>query len=142
MDYAICEAAKYNAGAHNALLLILLIYDIACQWWIHFLDRLKMNKTLSFVEFNRLLVAVGKFHLGAHIKSCFWQYSLNFVEGAGQQDGEIMETLWSLFNKFAKMGRAMTLAHRWEVLNDHMRDVNWKKLVGMGLYLVLGLVDG
>ena len=101
-----------------------------------------MNKTLSFVEFNRLLVAVGKFHLGAHIGSCFWQYSLNFVEGAGQQDGEIMETLWSLFNKFAKMGRAMTLAHRWEVLNDHMRDVNWKKLVGMGLYLVLGLVDG
>ena len=52
--------------------------------------------------------------------------------GAGQIDGEIMETLWSLFNKFAIMARAMTKAHREEILNDHMRDVNWKKIVGMG----------
>ena len=134
MDYAICEAAKYTSRQDDRLLPVLLIYDVACQWRINFQERLKMNsKTLSFPEFQRLMVAVGKFHLGAHIKSCFWEHSLNFVKGAGQQDGEIMETLWALFNKFAKMGRAMTAAHRWEILNDHMRDVNWKKLVGMGL---------
>jgi hypothetical protein len=34
------------------------------------------------------------------------------------------------------MGRAMTRAHRWELLNDHMRDVNHKKMVGMGLFIV------
>jgi hypothetical protein len=78
------------------------------------------------------MVAVGKFHLGAHIRSCFPKYSLNFIPGSGQIDGEIMETLWSLFNKFAGMARAMTMAHRKDVLNDHMRDVNWKKLAGMG----------
>jgi hypothetical protein len=69
-------------------------------------------------------VAVGKFHLGAHVKKCFWKYTLNFVVGAGQIDGEIMETLWSLFNKFAVMARAMSKAHRVEILNEHMRDVN------------------
>ncbi|KAI6112734.1 hypothetical protein F5141DRAFT_1214028 [Pisolithus sp. B1] len=38
--------------------------------------------------------------------------SLNFVKGAGHLDGEILETLQ-------------------EVYDDHMRDSNWKKLVGL-----------
>ena len=87
---------------------------------------------MNFNEFIDFIVAVGKFHLGAHVKECFFKYSLNFITGAGQVDGEIMETLWSLFNKFAKMARSMGTAHRKEILNDHMRDVNWKKMVGMG----------
>jgi len=40
-----------------------------------------------------LIPAVGKFHLAAHVPSCFAKFSLNFVQGAGQLDGEILETL-------------------------------------------------
>ena len=36
-----------------------------------------------------LVPAVGKWHLGAHIPECFPKYSLNFVDGIGQIDGEI-----------------------------------------------------
>ena len=40
-----------------------------------------------------LLVAVGKFHFSAHVQECFVLYSLNFIFGAGQLDGEILKTL-------------------------------------------------
>jgi hypothetical protein len=54
------------------------------------------------------------------------------MQGAGHLDGEIMETIWSQFNKCAVTARSMSNAHRWEFLNDHMRDINFKKMVGMG----------
>jgi hypothetical protein len=133
MDYSICKAAEYHTSYGTWLLPILLIYDIACQWWIHFRERVNQSWTLNFSDLRDVEVAVGKFHLGAHIRPCFWKFSLNFIRGSGQIDGEIMETLWSLFNKFARMARSMTLAHRWEILNDHMRDSNHKKMIGMGL---------
>jgi len=57
---------------------------------------------------------------------------LNFVLGAGQQDGEILETLWSSLNKVSSSIRAMSKAHHHEVLDDFMRDSNWKKMVGIG----------
>jgi len=80
----------------------------------------------------KIISAVGKFHLGAHVRSCFPQFSLNFVLGAGQQDGEILETLWSSLNKVSSSIRAMSKAHHHEVLDDFMRDSNWKKMVGIG----------
>jgi len=142
IDYAITQAAKYNTGSGNNLISLLLIYDIMCQWWVNFMKRVKKNPTtLTFAHFNKVAVAVGKFHLGAHVKKCFWSYSLNFIKGVGQIDGEIMETLWASFNKFASMTRSMSKAHRVEILNDHMRDVNWKKLVNMRMYSLLGLVN-
>jgi Kyakuja-Dileera-Zisupton transposase len=118
-DYSVCKAAEYNSSDGFRLLQILLIYDIVCQWWIHFRERVKNSGTLSFSEFRALIVAVGKFHLGSHIKPCFWKFSLNFIPGVGQIDGEIMETLWALFNKFARMTRSMTKAHRADILRSY-----------------------
>jgi hypothetical protein len=85
---------------------------------------------------------VGQFHIGAHVKDCFWKYSLNFIVRNGSVDGEIMETLWSLFNKAAVMARTMSISQRWEFLDAHMRDINWKKMVGMGWFrpIVLSFV--
>jgi hypothetical protein len=79
-----------------------------------------------------IIPAVGKFHLGAHVRSCFPLFSLNFVQGVGQQDGEVLETLWSNLNKVSGSIRAMSKGHRQEVLDDFIRDSNWKKLVGIG----------
>jgi len=79
-----------------------------------------------------LVPAVGKWHLGAHIAECFPKYSLNFVDGIGQIDGEILETLWWPIDKVAGITRAKSKAHRQEVLDDNMYDSNWKKWVGIG----------
>ncbi|KAJ6619616.1 hypothetical protein B0H10DRAFT_2025439 [Mycena sp. CBHHK59/15] len=35
----------------------------------------------------------------------------------------------------------MSRAHRQEVLDDHMNDSNWKKMVGAGVYMLLLLIS-
>ena len=77
---------------------------------------------------------MGKLHLGEHIPECFPKYSLNFVDGIGQIDGEALETLWQPINKVARITRAMSKAHHQEVLDDNMYDSNWKKWVGIGKF--------
>ena len=128
MDYGICQALGFMAG----LTTVIIMYDIACQWFVNFHKRVKTTPTLHVPKDMSLTPAVGKFHLGAHIDSCFALFSLNFIQGAGQLDGEIIETLWSLLDKSASSTRVMSEAARQETIDKIMNDVNWRKTVGMG----------
>jgi hypothetical protein len=78
----------------------------------------------------------GKWHLAAHIAECFPKFTLNFVEGAGQVEGEILETLWSPLDEVAGLTQAMSVAHRQEVLDAYINDSNWKKIVRIGKRLL------
>ena len=75
-------------------LRVITIYDVACQWSIHFQTRVKGSPYLDIPQKMSLVPAVGKWYLGVHVPDCFPKYSLNFVDGIGQIDGEILETLW------------------------------------------------
>ncbi|KAI6024926.1 hypothetical protein BKA83DRAFT_4124738 [Pisolithus microcarpus] len=127
-DYSICNALGYCS---ESITKALVIYDVGCQWSVNFRSRVKNSPSLLLPPALEIMPAVGKFHLAAHKLSCFPRYSLNFIKGAGHLDGEILETLWAPFNKISPTARSMTQAHRQEVYDDHMRDSNWKKLVGM-----------
>jgi len=111
---------------------VVTIYDVACQWNRNFRKRVKASEYLDFPLGMELVPAVGKWHLGAHVVECFPKYSLNFIKGVGQVDGEILETLWSMTNKVAGTTRAMGKSHRTEVLDDNMHDSNQKKWIGIG----------
>ncbi|KAI5996082.1 hypothetical protein EDC04DRAFT_2612855 [Pisolithus marmoratus] len=102
-----------------------------CQWSVNFHQWVKSSPSLLLPPVLEIIPAVGKFHLAAHKLSCFPRYSLNFIKGAGHLDGEILETLWAPFNKISPTARSMSQAHRQEVYDDHTRDSNWKKLVGI-----------
>jgi hypothetical protein len=129
IDYAICQALSHNtAGLSEAL----IEYDVACQWSINFKQRLQESSTLHLPPGLSWSSGVGKFHLGTHEKDCFVKFSLNFIHGSGQQDGEILETLWAPLNKIASSIRAMSKPARQEMLDDHMRDSNWKKATRIG----------
>ncbi|KAG1830726.1 hypothetical protein DFJ58DRAFT_671542 [Suillus subalutaceus] len=128
VDYSICSAISYHS---HDIGTSLIIYDIGCQWCINFSERVNNCSGLSLPKKRKVLTAVGKFHLSAHKLPCFARFSLNFIEGAGQVDGEILETLWAPFNKISPTARSMSQYHRQEILDDHMRDSNWKKLVGI-----------
>ncbi|KAI6038676.1 hypothetical protein EDC04DRAFT_2896202 [Pisolithus marmoratus] len=130
-DYSICNALGYHS---ESITKALVIYDVGCQWSINFRSRVKNSPSLLLPPALEIVPAVGKFHLAAHKLSCFPRYSLNFIKGAGHLDREILETLWAPFNKVSPTARSMTQAHRQEVYDDHMRDSNWKKLVGMGKF--------
>ncbi|KAI5989846.1 hypothetical protein EDC04DRAFT_2588181, partial [Pisolithus marmoratus] len=127
-DYSICNALGYCS---ESITKSLVIYDVGCQWSVNFHGQVKSSPSLLLPPVLEIIPAVGKFHLAAHKLSCFPRYSLNFVKGAGHLDGEILETLWAPFNKISPTARSMTQAHRQEMYDDHMRDSNWKKLVGI-----------
>jgi hypothetical protein len=112
-----------------------VVYDIACQWYINF--RRRVN-TLSLPEDLKIIPAVGKFHLSAHKPECLPRFSLMFVQGAGHIDGDILEILWAPFNKISPLAWSMTLARHQELCDDHIRDSNWKKLIGLGEILLKG----
>lgn len=125
---------RYNSfGVQKAL----IIYDVACQWYINFRRRVEASSFLFLSPKLEIIPAVGKFHLSAHKPECFPRFSLMFTKGAGHIDGEILETLWASFNKISPSARSMSLAHRQEIYDDHMRDSNWKKLVGLGKSFVV-----
>lgn len=129
MDYAVSRSLSYNT---SKMTKALLLYDIWCQYHIHGPERLKKAKEfISLPKGMKLEGGIGKFHVGAHITECFWKYSPNFMMGVGQVDGEILETLWAILIKAATSTRSMVLFHRFESLDDHIRDSNWKKLVGI-----------
>jgi hypothetical protein len=128
IDYAFCQATQKMAAEQG----LLAIYDVGCQWSIHLKDRIRKSRFLSMPDFEEFIVGLGKFHLGGHILTCFPKFSLNFIHGAGQLDGEILETLWAPIDKVASITRAMSKAHRWEALDDNMFDSNWKKWIGIG----------
>ncbi|KAI6008944.1 hypothetical protein EDC04DRAFT_2610794 [Pisolithus marmoratus] len=129
------DSKKIFRKGRESITKALVIYDVGCQWSINFRSRVKNSPSLLPPALE-IVPAVGKFHLAAHKLSCFPRYSLNFIKGAGHLDGEILETLWAPFNKISPTARSMTQAHRQEVYDDHMRDSNWKKLVGMGKFFL------
>ena len=130
VDYSVCNAMNFNA---DGLCERLVVYDIMCQYLVNFDRRIQdVPNFLSLDPDTKVFGAIGKFHLADHVDSCFSKWSLNFMKGAGQIDGEIMETLWSGMNKVSGAARLMSKVHCQEVLDDYMRDSNWKKTVGIG----------
>ena len=135
IDYAVCQSLMNIPPDQR----VITIYDVACQWSIHFQKRIEGSPYLEIPQGISLVPAVGKWHLGAHVTECFPKYSLNFVDGIGQIDGEILETLWWPIDKVAGITRAMSKAHRQEVLDDNMYNSNWKKWVGIGRSLAYSI---
>jgi hypothetical protein len=126
IDYSVCNALKQ---VHQLILKAIFLYDVNCEWSIYFKDRVEKGPFLTVRETLDVIYGIGKFHLGAHVRECFPLFSLNFIKGVGQVDGEILETLWSGLNKVAGSTRSMSKAHRQEVLDDNMYDSNWKKMI-------------
>ena len=94
--------------------------------------RFRGNPFLSWPEGLEMVWAIGLFHVHGHVDQCYAWFTLSFVLGVGQVDGEILETLWSVLNISGPVTRRQTAANRQETLDDHMNDSNWKKIVGIG----------
>jgi len=106
---------------------LMLIYDIGCQYSIY-LQRRIGDKLPAGLDID---TAIGLFHVHAHQESCFFRYTTSFIPGSGVVAGEILESLWSTLNSVSPTVRTATLAHRAEILNDHVFDSNEKKTLQM-----------
>ncbi|KAN0124687.1 hypothetical protein V8E53_002258 [Lactarius tabidus] len=126
MDYSICKALSYNM---EDMPVALVMYDIMCQYRVHFKERVKNSPELSLSSSLELRTGIGLFHIHGHQDSCLPRFSPSYIPGAKQVDGEIIETLWAPLNNISRSLRGMSLAHRQEVLDAHINHSNWKKLV-------------
>ena len=126
VDYSFLQALKTtNVDPEQN---VMFIYDIACQYSIHLLDRIG-DKLPPGLVVDR---AIGMFHVHGHKEECFFRYAPSFIPGTGIVAGEILESLWSGMNTITPAMRTATLAHRAEMTDDHANDSNHKKMLGMG----------
>ncbi|KAL0573000.1 hypothetical protein V5O48_008967 [Marasmius crinis-equi] len=120
------------------LLLILIIsYDIACQWFAKLLYRIT-NDWHSWMKFPPSLYltpVIPKFHQPAHQDKDHDKFNCNHVKGLGASDCECCERMWSLLNGAAASTKPMGPGSRILVLNDHYGHYNWKKYTGLGATL-------
>ena len=129
MDYSMFKALNFNMGGIEAALIC---YDVMCQWSVHMKDRVTGSKHLKIPDGLELRLGIGLFHIHGHQDACLARYSPSFIEGARKVDGETIETLWAPLNEISRSTRGMSTSHRREVIDDHMNDSNWKKLVNLG----------
>ena len=112
--------------------MALICYDVMCQWSVHMKDRVSSSRHLKIPDGLELRLGIGLFHIHGHKDTCLTRYSPSFIEGGRQIDGETIETLWAPLNEISRSTRGMSTSHRREVIDDHMNDSNWKKLVDLG----------
>jgi hypothetical protein len=129
MDYSIFKALNFNMEGIEAALIC---YDVMCQWSVHAMERVNRSSYLKLPDNLELRLAIGLFHIHGHQDTCLARFSPSFIEGGRQIDGETIETLWAPLNEISRSTRGMSTSHRREVIDDHMNDSNWKKLIDIG----------
>ncbi|KAI0708129.1 hypothetical protein C8T65DRAFT_708633 [Cerioporus squamosus] len=87
--------------------------------------------SIKHTIFPPTLIGIGKFHLPAHIPSCRFKHSFNWLPGVGMTDGEALERIWSTLNALAERAKEMTSGHRHDFLNDMYNDMNIRRLCGL-----------
>jgi len=135
MDYALCQALKNTMTDDEKW--VIFVYDINCQYMVNLMARMKRGAKHLWIRPDLLFIpGIGLFHIHGHQDKCFPRFAPTFIPGASQMDGEILETLWAVLNEVGRTTQTMTLAHRSEVLDAHMLDNNWKKMINMGIFIM------
>ncbi|KAJ7030889.1 hypothetical protein C8F04DRAFT_1263380 [Mycena alexandri] len=108
-------------------------YDIICQWFVKLFERLvKMPAAVRFFIVTKLFrFVIPKMHIHSHTLACQLLFSLNFLVGAGQTDGEGIERPWANLGGVATSTREMGPGSRRDTINSHLGYWNWTKLIGI-----------
>ncbi|KAJ7693264.1 hypothetical protein B0H16DRAFT_1669558 [Mycena metata] len=126
MDYIFASILRH----WDQRLKKVISYDIVCQWWkmlkerlLHLPPLLRMKIVMHLIHF-----VIPKMHINAHILACRLLFSLSFLLGAGQTDGEGIERPWANIGGVATSTREQGPGFRHDTLDDHWNYWNWVKL--------------
>jgi len=120
------------------ILLLILSYDIICQWCRNLRKRMSQFPTfmhLSEVILSSISFVIPKFHIYAHGKSCQFRYSLNLKKWAARINGEDIERWWAHINPASMSTKEMGPGARQDTIDDHAVAWNWRKITGFGMYM-------
>ncbi|KAJ7727252.1 hypothetical protein B0H16DRAFT_1735292 [Mycena metata] len=117
----------------NPRLRKVVSYDIICQWFKKLFERLlKMPAAVRFfIVMSLYKFVIPKMHIHSHTLACQLLFSLNFLLGAGQTDGEGIERPWANLGGVATSTREMGPGSRRDTLDSHLSYWNWSKLIGI-----------
>ena len=133
MDYLIALVVQAFA-----LALILISYDIACQWFVNLFHRMDEHwpTALKIPPSTRLIPAIPKLHEPMHGRKNHQQFSLNFIPGVGKSDMETPECVWAGHNGLGNTTKTQGPGGRHDVLDDHFGFWNWLKYIRIGKTLM------
>ncbi|KAF9548613.1 hypothetical protein CPC08DRAFT_648406, partial [Agrocybe pediades] len=139
MDYIFASTVH----AMPALPLILISYDIACQWFTNIFGRMQEHwpTELRLPSTTRLIPAIPKLHEPMHQGTNHQMYSLNYIPGVGLSDCECPERVWGPHNALGNSTKTQGPGSRQDVLDFHFHFWNWAKYVGMGSTLLRRLSE-
>ncbi|KAJ7449737.1 hypothetical protein B0H11DRAFT_2247094 [Mycena galericulata] len=127
MDYIFASILRHK----DWRLFKIISYDIVCQWWVNLKARLKLLPPLirlrAALELMRFVIP--KMHIHGHTLACQLAFSLNYVPGSAQTDGEGIERPWAHIGGVASSTREMTPGARDDTLTCHWSHWNWQKLI-------------
>jgi len=112
---------------------------VVCEYGVYIDSCFNDHPGLTMPEGLQVIQAIGLFHVHGHKSDCLHRFAMTYIPGMGVIDGEILETLWAVLNKCARSTCGATIAHCTKVLDDHMGDSNWKKIINMGICFSLHL---
>lgn len=114
--------------------LILISYDIACQWFVNLHARITEHwpPEIQSASSKKFTPAIPKMHEPAHGKENHQMYSLNYIPGVGQSDLEAPERIWSPHNILGNSTKTQGPGSRHDVLDDHFNFWNYQKYMGLG----------
>ncbi|KAF8834862.1 hypothetical protein BDN67DRAFT_992573 [Paxillus ammoniavirescens] len=126
MDYVFLSTVR-----STGLKTLKVSYDIACQWHKNLQARMATLPEDFWVNFEEMDITflVPKFHLPAHIAACQPLFSFNWIPG-------VPERGWANINPVASSTKEMEPGHHRDTLNDHFGDWNWKKVTGLGVWVL------
>ncbi|KAJ7302475.1 hypothetical protein DFH08DRAFT_977891 [Mycena albidolilacea] len=129
MDYIFGSVMRH----HDPLLRKTISYDIVCAWWKFLFERLLLLPPLvrCFIVLHMIVFVIPKMHIHAHEWLCGLLYSLNFMLGSGQTDGEGIERPWANVGGIAGSTRIMGPGAQHDTIDGHWGHWNWQKLISL-----------
>jgi Kyakuja-Dileera-Zisupton transposase len=117
------------------ILLLVLSYDIICQWATNF--KLRIPQFPSFMRippeiFVIIKYVIPKFHIYGHGARCQYRFSLNFLRWSARTNGEEPERWWAHINPISMSTKEMSPGSRTDVIDDHAGAWNFRKITGFG----------
>lgn len=116
------------------LAVIVISYDIVCQWFTNLFWRIKKcwPKNIRPRAGTYMRPVIPKFHAPAHTEKDHDQYDINLADGMGLADCEAPERLWASHNALSNAGKTTGPGTLHDVYDDSFGFWNWLKYTNMG----------
>ncbi|KAK0435013.1 hypothetical protein EV421DRAFT_1740461 [Armillaria borealis] len=124
MDYIFLSRMQQSAPP-----CVVVSYDINCQWFKKLWECITIYPTSMKPpqDPGNFVYLIPKFHIPAHILSCYIKYSFYKTPYVRETDGEAPKRSWNRLNQLAPSLKVMGLGAYLDTLNDHIGDYNYRK---------------